>query len=98
MTAISKNVIPLSQARTRLSELVDEVNAEGSEKIITRNGKLCAALIGVGRLHYYHRREREHIHLTLLDQAIRGLDDLAKGKTIGLSELRSRLEPSDSVD
>ncbi len=90
MTVSSKDIVPLTRARAQLTELVKEVRAEGSEKIITRNGESCAALIDALRLDHYHRLEREHIHLTLLDQALRGVDDLDKGKIIGLSKLKSR--------
>ena len=90
MAFSSKDIVPLTRARAQLTELVKEVRAEGSEKIITRNGKSCAALIGADRLYHYHRREREHVHLTLLDQTLRGFDDLEKGRTISLSELKSR--------
>jgi prevent-host-death family protein len=90
MAISSKDIVPLTRARAQLTELVEEVRAEGSEKIITRNGESCAALIDAQRLDHYHRLEREHIHLTLLDQSLRGVDDLEKGKTIGLSKLKSR--------
>ena len=39
----AKDVIPLSQARSRLSEIADEVKT-GSEKIITKNGESYVAL------------------------------------------------------
>jgi prevent-host-death family protein len=90
MAVTSTEIVPLTRARAKLTELVEEVRTEGNEKIITRNGKSCAALIGADRLDHYHRLEREHIHLKLLDQAVRGVDDLEKGKTISLSELQSR--------
>jgi prevent-host-death family protein len=90
MAVTSTEIVPLTRARAKLTELVEEVRTEGNEKIITRNGKSCAALIGADRLDHYHRLEREHIHLTLLDQALRGVDDLKKGKTIGPSKLKSR--------
>jgi prevent-host-death family protein len=90
MAFSSKDIVPLTRARAQLTELVEEVRAEVSEKIITRNGESCAALIAAERLEHYHRLEREHIHLTLLDQALRGVDDLKKGKTIGPSKLKSR--------
>ncbi len=90
MTISSKDIVPLTRARAQLTELVEEVRAEGSEKIITRNGESCVALIDARRLDHYHWLEREHVHLTLLDQALRGVDDLEKGKTIGLAKLKSR--------
>lgn len=71
-----KDVIPLSQARSRLSEIADEVKT-GSEKIITKNGESYVALIDAERLDYYHRLERERIHLLLLEEADKGLADVA---------------------
>jgi hypothetical protein len=47
-------------------------------------------LIDANRLDHYHRLEREHIHLTLLEEAICGIKDLAEGKTLTLSELKTR--------
>ena len=90
MAISSKDIVSLSRARAKLTKLCDEVRAKGSEKIITRNGERCAALIAAERLDHYHRLEREHIHLTLLQEAVRGLDDLKKGKTFSLVQLKSR--------
>jgi prevent-host-death family protein len=90
MGLTSKDIVPLSRARAKLTELVEEVRAEGREKIITKNGESCAALIDSGRLDHYHRLEREHIHLTLLDEALRGLDDLERGRTLSLAQLKSK--------
>ena len=90
MAVSSKDIVSLTRARAHLTDLVEEVRSQGSEKIITRNGESCAALIDAERLDHYHRLEREHIHLTLLEQALRGLDDLEKGKTLSLAKLKSR--------
>jgi hypothetical protein len=38
------------------------------------------AIIDAQRLDYYHQLERERIHLLLLDDASRGLADVAAGK------------------
>lgn len=73
------DVIPLSQARANLSELADQVKA-GAEKIITKNGESYVALIDALRLDHYHRLERAYIHLQLLDEAGKGLDDIAAGR------------------
>ena len=90
MTLSSRDIVPLTRARAKLSELVDEVRSNGSEKIIIKNGESCAALIDAERLDHYHQLEREHIHLTLLDEALHGIKDLKAGKTLSLSELKSR--------
>ncbi len=75
----ASDVIPLSYARANFSELADEVKG-GAEKIITKNGESYIALIDASRLDYYHQLERERIHLLLIDEASRGLDDVAAGK------------------
>jgi prevent-host-death family protein len=74
----ASDVIPLSQARATFSELAEEVKA-GAEKIITKNGESYIALIDANRLDYYHQLERERIHLLLIDEASKGLDDVATG-------------------
>lgn len=79
MAISTLDVVPLSQARATLSELADEARA-GAEKIITKNGESYVALIDAGRLDYYHRLERERIHLLLIDEASKGLDDVAAGR------------------
>ncbi|MCX7226875.1 MAG: type II toxin-antitoxin system Phd/YefM family antitoxin [Burkholderiales bacterium] len=78
----ASDVIPLSYARANFSELADEVQA-GAEKIVTKNGESFIALIGSDRLDYYHRLERERIHLLLIDEAAKGLDDVAAGRVQG---------------
>lgn len=37
-------------------------------------------MIDASRLDYYHQLERERIHLLLIDEASRGLDDVTAGK------------------
>jgi prevent-host-death family protein len=80
MAITSADVVPLTQARSNLSELADQAKA-GAEKIITKNGESYVALIDAERLDYYHRLERERIHLLLIDDARRGLADIEAGRT-----------------
>ena len=72
------DVVPFSQARAKLSELADQAKA-GAEKVITKNGESYVALIDAQRLDYYHQLERERIHLLLLNDASKGLDDVLVG-------------------
>lgn len=74
------DVVPFTQARASLSELADQAK-QGAEKIITKNGESYVALIDADRLDYYHRLERERIHLLLIDDARRGLEDIRSGRT-----------------
>lgn len=89
----ARDIVPFTQARANLSELAEQVKA-GAEKIITKNGESYVALIDADRLDYYHRLERERIHLMLIDDARRGLADIAAGRTetadTGLATLQKR--------
>ena len=91
MSIAAKDVVPFTQARARLSELADEVK-EGSEKVITKNGESYVALIDADRLDYYHRLERERIHLLLLEDVRRGLADIAAGRTEDADAAIARLQ------
>ena len=73
--------MPFTLARARLSKLADRVKA-GAEKIITKNGEGCATLVDSNRLDCDHRLKREHIHLLLIDDAKRGLADIAANRTV----------------
>ena len=73
------DVVAFSQARANFSDLAEQVKA-GAEKIITKNGESYVALIDSDRLDYYHRLERERIHLLLADEISKGLDDVTAGR------------------
>ncbi len=90
MAISPKDVIPLTKARATFTELCEQVRRTRGEKIITKNGESCAALIDADLLDHYHRLEREHIHLTLLEETVRGMADAAAGKTVSLKKLKAR--------
>ena len=87
----TSDVVPFTQARAKLSELADQAKA-GAEKIITKNGESYVALIDADRLDYYHRLERERIHLLLIDDAKRGLADITAGRTYEADAAIARLQ------
>jgi prevent-host-death family protein len=89
MSFNTEDIVPLNQVRARLTELAEEVR-EGCEKIITKNGESYVALVDARRLDHYHRLEREHIHLTLIDEVRRGLADVREGRTVPVGELRAK--------
>ena len=90
MAISSKDIISLTRARAKLTELCAEVQREQGEKILTKNGESCAALIDAKRLDYYHRLEREHVHLALLDEAAKGIDDVNSGRVLSVAKLKAR--------
>ena len=75
---------PLTQARNRLSEIVDEVTATGSELVITRHGKPAAVVMG------YEDYESLIETLNILSdrETMKALaeaeDDLAAGRLVDL--------------
>ncbi|KTT27552.1 type II toxin-antitoxin system Phd/YefM family antitoxin [Pseudacidovorax intermedius] len=87
----ASDVVPFTQARANLSELADQAKA-GAEKIITKNGESYVALIDADRLDYYHRLERERIHLLLIEDARRGIADLKAGRTYGADAAIAQLQ------
>ncbi len=91
MAISASDVVPLTQARSNLSELADQVKA-GAEKIITKNGESYVALIDAERLDHYHRLECERIHLLLIDDARRGLADITAGRTQDAEAAIARLQ------
>ena len=95
MAISSKDIVPLNQVRARLTELAEEVR-EGHEKIITRNGESYVALIDARRLDHYHQQEREHIHLTLLEEASWGWDDVEADRLVSLAETWAKYKKSKS--
>lgn len=85
MSFSANDIVPLSQARTKPSELADAAK-EGAEKITTKNGERHDALTDANLC---HRLESERIHLLLIDEATKGLDDVAAGR---ISHARGTLE------
>ena len=89
----SDDIVPMNQVRASFTDLAEQVR-NGKEKIITRNGERYVALVDARRLDHYHRLEREHIHLTLIDEAARGVADLDTGRTMRVAEVRGKYKNS----
>jgi prevent-host-death family protein len=90
MSLSPRDVVPLTKARAQFTELCEEVSGGPVEKLITKNGESCAALIGADRLEYYHRLEQERIHLLLLHEAAQGVADVEAGRTLTVRQVRAR--------
>ena len=87
----SEDIVPLNQVRARFTELAEEVRA-GAETIITRNGESYVALVDARRLDHYHRLEREHIHLALLQEALNGIQDVRDGRVETARQVLAKYE------
>ena len=73
MALRASDIVPISEARNRLTELAEDVVGSGSEKVLTKNGASYFALVDARRLDYYHALEAEHASLVLADDALTGL-------------------------
>ncbi len=86
MSFNAQDVVPISEARARLTELSDEVVA-GAEKLLTKNGAAYVAIVDAKKLDYYHVLEEEHANLTLLAEAEAGLREVLAGQRISNHDL-----------
>jgi len=91
MTLRTSDVVPISEARARLTELADEVVGAGAEKVLTKNGSSFVAIVDARKLDYYHALEEEHASLVLLDEAETGLRQWMAGQRVSAKELLSAL-------
>jgi prevent-host-death family protein len=91
MVLRTSDVVPISEARARLTELAQEVVEEGAEKVLTKNGASYVAIVDARKLDYYHALEEEHASLVLLDQAETGLRQILAGQRIAPADLDALL-------
>ena len=87
----ASDIVPISEARARLTELAEDVVGNGSEKVLTKNGASYVALVDARRLDYYHALESEHANLVLADDAINGLRQALAGQFVSDEELNQAL-------
>ena len=86
----TQDVVPISDARARLTELSDEVVA-GAEKLLTKNGAAYVAIVDAKKLDYYHTLEEEHAGLILLNEAEVGLRQILAGNRVSNADLMKAL-------
>jgi prevent-host-death family protein len=86
----TSDVVPISEARARLTELADEV-VGGAEKVLTKNGASFVAIVDARKLDYYHALEKEHAGLVLLDEAEIGLRQVIAGQRVSADTLLQAL-------
>ncbi|MBZ4209503.1 MAG: type II toxin-antitoxin system Phd/YefM family antitoxin [Rhodoferax sp.] len=91
MNLRASDVVPISEARARLTELAQDVVDGESEKVLTKNGVSYVAIIDARKLDYYHALETEHANLVLLAEAETGLRQVLAGQRITSAELDALL-------
>lgn len=98
MSLRTRDVVPISEARARLTELAEEVVGAGAEKVLTKNGQSFVALVDARKLDYYHALEEEHAGLVLLAEAETGLRQVLAGQRVSESALALALAESADHD
>ena len=91
MALRASDIVPISEARARLTELAEDVVGTGAEKVLTKNGASYVALVDARRLDHYHALEAEHASLVLADYAVTGLQQALAGQTVSDDELDEAL-------
>lgn len=87
MSLRASDIVPISEARARLTQLAEDVVERGAEKVLTKNGASYVALVDARLLDYYHALEAEHSNLVLAQDAITGLGQALAGHFVSDEEL-----------
>ena len=88
----TSDIVPISEARARLTGLAEDVVGRGAEKVVTKNGASFHALVDARRLEYCHALEAEHVNLVLAQDAIQGLKEALDGQFVSDKELDDALD------
>lgn len=85
------NIVPISQARARLTELADEVATDGRPKLLTRNGIGYVALISAGELEELENF-RSMAYASNLAAVTLALPEIQSGRGMSVNDFRARVQ------
>ncbi len=74
-------ILSLSEAKMKLSGLIEAINTTDEEVVITRNGRPAAVLISADEFESMKETIAVRSDSELMDEIKRGLKTLKKGKT-----------------
>jgi antitoxin YefM len=83
--------IPVREFRSNLAELLSDVADRRDHVVVTRNGRPAAALVPIDEYQALEETAEILSDAATLDALQEGLDELARGETIELSDLRRDL-------
>lgn len=81
--------IPLSEAKTQLSKLVDAVDSRDERVTITRNGRPAAVLVSADEFESWQATHELTSDPEAMESIRRGLRDIVAGRVIHEDELRA---------
>lgn len=79
--------LSLSEAKTHLARLLSQVEEVGEQFVITRSGRPAGVLLSVEEYEGLLETLEILADADLMKKVGRGLDDLAKGRTVGHAEV-----------
>jgi antitoxin YefM len=80
-------VLPLSEAKARLSQLVADIENNEEELVITRNGRPAAVLISADEFASWQETHEIRRNPALMREIKRGLNQLQKGQHSSFEEV-----------
>ena len=80
-------MLPLSEAKARLSQLVADLEKDEEELVITRNGRPAAVLISADEFASWQETRTIRRDPALMREIKRGLRQLAKGQRFTFEEV-----------
>jgi prevent-host-death family protein len=89
MHKFATDIVPITAARARLTEIAAEVVASGQPKVLTRNGESYVAVVGVADLDEF-RRLRAADHERNLHDLVRAAREAAAGKAMAVADFRKQ--------
>ncbi len=90
MSHSSKKNNPLTRTCAKPTELCNEVEGGRKKNSLTKNAANCVGLIDGERRDFDQQLERDHVHQTLLREALLGVEDVGVGKVISVDKLRAK--------
>jgi len=83
--------IPVREFRSNLAEVLSDVADRRDHVVVTRNGRPAAALVPVDEYQALEETAEILSDTATLDAIHAGLDELARGETVDLDDLRREL-------
>jgi antitoxin YefM len=83
--------IPVREFRSNLAEVLSDVADRRDHVVVTRNGRPAAALVPVDEYQALEETAEILSDTATLDAIHAGLDELARGETVDLDDLRHEL-------
>jgi len=90
MPLAAKDIVPITTARAKLTELADQVARTGVGKVLTRNGESYVALITASDFDDLAAFRHEQ-HLSVLRAVAEGLEEIDAKRTYTADEFRPHL-------